>query len=167
VIWLASGFDERWELNHCIPLEIVGPRILVLPIRTKRTDIARRIVDKPMPNHLIFSLKAFAALTARTARNGAIVRSGGGVNIRMRVQKVLRLEGESIAAGKTANVAANLGMRDAIDAHAIRYGRGRSGDRLIGTGSFGRAAAVFSAGSVVPAVARKVERADGGKRVGG
>lgn len=67
-----------------LPLKIVWPWVFVLAQRTKRTDVARAIMDKPMSNHLILALEAFASLTPRTAPDWAVVRSVGAMYVGVR-----------------------------------------------------------------------------------
>jgi hypothetical protein len=38
-------------------LQIIRPGVLVLLVRTERAHVARRVVDKPVPDHLILTLE--------------------------------------------------------------------------------------------------------------
>ncbi len=58
-----------------VPLKIVWPWILVFSIGTERTDVARGIVYQAVPDHLVFPLEAFAALTPWATLDTAVVWS--------------------------------------------------------------------------------------------
>lgn len=67
--------------SHNIPLQVVRPRILMLPLRTKRTSITWALMHKSVPYHLILSFEAFAAFGTRAAGKRAVMRARGGVDI--------------------------------------------------------------------------------------
>ena len=69
------------------PLQIIRSRILVFAIRAERTHIARRLMHEAMADHFVFALEALAALGARAALHGAVVRSVLRVHIRMRARE--------------------------------------------------------------------------------
>ncbi len=47
-----------------VPLKIVWPRILVLPIGTKRTNISGRIMDQAMPDHFVLPLETLSSFAS-------------------------------------------------------------------------------------------------------
>ena len=67
-----------------LPLQVVRSWISVFSIRTKRTYITRRVVNKSMTLHLVFALEAFPAFGTLAAFNGTVVRSFGGVDVHVR-----------------------------------------------------------------------------------
>lgn len=71
------------ELGN-LPLEIIRPRVFILLVRTKRTCIARRVVNKSMPDHLILALKTLAPNAPRAPFNRAEVGAFLRVRIDMR-----------------------------------------------------------------------------------
>ena len=62
-------------MNTYVTLEIVWSRILVISVRTEWTHVAWAVVNKAVANHLVLTLKTFAAFTAGTTSDWAIVRS--------------------------------------------------------------------------------------------
>ena len=71
----TQSLDIITSYNHHIPLKIIWSRILVLAIWTEWTDIARLVVDQPMPNHFVLALEPFPALRTGASSDRAIVRS--------------------------------------------------------------------------------------------
>jgi hypothetical protein len=69
----------------------------VLPVRAEWTNIAWGLVNKAMTNHFILPLETFAPLTTGTSRHGTVMWSLGRMNIRMRIEQILCLEGRGIA----------------------------------------------------------------------
>lgn len=69
-----------------MPLEVVGPRIFMLPIWAKRTYVTRRFMDQTMPDHLILALETFAAFGPRAALDWTVMRPRRRVDIRVRVE---------------------------------------------------------------------------------
>lgn len=65
-------------------LQILRPRIFVLSIRTERTYITGRIVNKTMANHLILTLETLSSWPSRTSDNWTKVRTIRRMYIRMR-----------------------------------------------------------------------------------
>jgi hypothetical protein len=72
------------ERTKNIPLEVIRTRVFVLLVVAKRADITWRIVNKPMPYHFIFALKALATLGSGTSFDGTKIRAVVGVYVRMR-----------------------------------------------------------------------------------
>jgi len=68
------GLYVRGFLNS--PLEVVWPRVFVFPIWTKGADIARRVVDKPVPDHFIFTLEPLPPFASWAPLYGAVMGSG-------------------------------------------------------------------------------------------
>lgn len=66
---------------HHIPLQVVRPRILMLPLRTKWTSITWALMHKSMPYHFILSFEAFTAFGTRAAGDRAVMRARGRVDI--------------------------------------------------------------------------------------
>ena len=58
-----------------IPLKIVRSWIFVLSIRTERTNISRRIMDKSMSYHLVLPFEALATFTSRATFHTAVMWS--------------------------------------------------------------------------------------------
>jgi hypothetical protein len=75
------------------PLKIIWPWVLVLLIRAERTHVAGRVMDKAMPDHLVLPLEALATYASWTGLDGAEVWSAGGVDVRVRIEEILGLEG--------------------------------------------------------------------------
>lgn len=78
-------------------------------------------MDEAVPNHFVLAFEPLAAFCARTSFDRAVVRSCRGVDVCVRVEKVLCLEGGSGAACKCTYIASDLGVGDTINAHAVRY----------------------------------------------
>ena len=124
--WALYGKPRlSWGSNS--PLQVIGPGILVFAIGAERTHVSRRVVDQAMSNHLVLALESFSALAPRTPLNGAVVRTGGRMDIGMRVEQILCLEWRSSTSVESAHERARLGVRHAVDAHPIhnRSSRGR------------------------------------------
>lgn len=64
-------------------MQIIRPRILVLLVRTERAHVARRVVDKPVPDHLILTLEPLAVHGPRTPCNRTEMGSVLGMHICM------------------------------------------------------------------------------------
>lgn len=58
-------------------------------IRTERTNIAWRVVDQTMSDHLILSLEPLSTFTAWASLYTAVVRSIRRVNIGVGIQEIL------------------------------------------------------------------------------
>ena len=67
-----------------LPLQVVRSRVLVFSIGAERTHIARRIMYKAMPYHLVLAFEALSAFAAWTARDGAIMWAVLRMYVRMR-----------------------------------------------------------------------------------
>lgn len=78
-------------------------------------------MNQAVANHLVLALEALTALAAGAAADGAVVRPDGGVDVRVRVQEVLRLEGQGGAAHDLADEA-HWGP---IEHHGVWQGHGR------------------------------------------
>lgn len=72
---LANGTAFSWSFSLILPLQIIGPRVLVLAIGTEGADIARRCMNETVPYHFVLPLETLPTLTARTAGNRTIMRS--------------------------------------------------------------------------------------------
>jgi len=72
-------------MDSHVALKIIRSRILVLSVRTERTDVSRRVMHKSMSDHLILSLEPFTAFSAWAALYRTVVRAIRRVNIGMRV----------------------------------------------------------------------------------
>lgn len=100
-VWpLSKDFAQHWVVfvfvnvvNSNMSLQVIGSRVFVFPIWTKRADVARRIMDQSVPNHLVLPLESLASLTARTSLDRAVVWTGRRMHIGVRVKKILGLEG--------------------------------------------------------------------------
>ena len=57
-----------------IPLEVLWPRILMLPFWTERTTVSRRFMDETVPDHLVLAFETFSALTTGAPKYGTEVR---------------------------------------------------------------------------------------------
>ena len=55
----------------------------MLSFRAERTNVARRLVNQAVPNHLVLPVKSSAAFGAGTAFYGAIVWPNTTVYVRM------------------------------------------------------------------------------------
>jgi len=83
VLWKEANPDDGVTGWKNVPLQIIGSWILMFSIRAEWTHIARRLMYEPVPNHLILSLEALAALRSRTACNRAVVWAIRRVNVCM------------------------------------------------------------------------------------
>jgi hypothetical protein len=59
--------------NRYSPLQIVWPRILVIPLWAKWAHVAGGFMDEAMPDHLVFALESLSSFTARTSWHRAIM----------------------------------------------------------------------------------------------
>ena len=57
---------EKQNNGYHIPLQIIGPGVLMVPIGTEWADVDRRVVDNSMPYQVILSLKPLAAFRMGT-----------------------------------------------------------------------------------------------------
>ena len=73
-----------------LPLQIIGPWILVFAVRTEGTDVAWGIVDQAVAYHFVLPLETFAALTPRASFYGTVMWSVLRVNVRMRAEFKIR-----------------------------------------------------------------------------
>jgi len=85
-------------MNPDMPLEVIRPGVFVLSVRAEGAHITGRIVHQPVTNHLVLSLESFATFSTGTAFNWAIMRPYGRVDVGMRIQEILSLEGGCLAA---------------------------------------------------------------------
>lgn len=88
----------------CSPLQVVWPWITVLAVRTERTDISWRSMYYPMPTHFGFSLETFPAFATTTTFHWAKVWPQVRVNVCVRIQQILCLEGRGLAAFDFADI---------------------------------------------------------------
>ena len=93
-----------------LPLEVVWSRVAVVSVGAERADVARRLVDQTVPDHLVFALEPLAAFAARATRDRAVVGPCRGVHVGVRVEQVLRLEWLRGAAGDFADVKVPTGL---------------------------------------------------------
>lgn len=106
-------------MDSNMSLQVVWSRILVLSIGTERTHVPRRIMDQTMPDHLVLALEAFPTFAPWTSLNRAVVRPGGRMHIRMRIEQVLRRKSGGGTSLELANKCAHGRIRHVIDAHAV------------------------------------------------
>lgn len=103
-------------------------------------------MDETMPDHLIFALKPFPTLAARTSRDRAVMRSRGRVYVCVGIKQVLGLERWCFAASDMASI--DSLVSNPVNAHTVYCGRRSRWRRniLFGAGNFtARAAAVVDA----------------------
>ena len=69
----------------------------MLTLRAEGTDIARRSVDEPVADHLVFPLEPFAAFGARAVRLGAVMRTILRVHVGVRARAPVSFGGKDQA----------------------------------------------------------------------
>ena len=72
-----------YEYDHR-PLQVVRSGILVLSLRAKWAEVARRTVNKTVSDHLILPFEPFATFTPRAVLHGTVVWPDLAVNVFMR-----------------------------------------------------------------------------------
>lgn len=70
-------------VGSSLPLEVVRTRISVLLVRTEGADVARRIVNQTVPNHLVFPFESIATWPSWAAWLGTEMRSKLGMDVFM------------------------------------------------------------------------------------
>lgn len=59
----------------------------MLALRAERADVARAVVHEAVADHLVLALEALAALGARAAGDGAVVRAALAVDVLVRAAR--------------------------------------------------------------------------------
>jgi hypothetical protein len=80
----SAKLATKQGATNSSPLKIFGSRILVVSIRTKRTNIPGTLVDEAVSYHLVLPFEAFATFGAWATFYWAIVRPRLTVDVAMR-----------------------------------------------------------------------------------
>ena len=141
---LARGPERRpADAPGGLPLKIIWPGIPVVPVGTERADIPRRVVNKAMADHLVLALEPFTTLATWTPRDWAIMWSCRGMNIRVRVEQILRLEWLSDATGHFAHITSCCVDGHTVYAHPVET-LCRRGTGVVRTRAFRRVASIIA-----------------------
>jgi hypothetical protein len=112
--------NNCWRL--CIPLQVVRPWVFMFSIRTKGTNVTRRLVDEAMTYHLVLPFEPLSALSPRAAVDRAVVRSALRVNVCVRAIDEISTEAARLHR-KCARTIRVLTLTDTEFGMALQYNR--------------------------------------------
>jgi hypothetical protein len=109
---LSQHIPKSWIVSVLVhmmypymSLKIIRTWVLVLSVRAEWAHIFGTFMDKTVSYHFVLSFETFAAFTSRTVLDRTAVRAVCEVNIAMRAEEVLSLEGCGSASWVVARTA--------------------------------------------------------------